>query len=280
MPIDYSKFGYRIDLENKANLIAQASPMPQITFAAPEEIDPRDWHRIENQGAMGSCQGHALSSVVEYTYHIATGEVIQLSPMWCYLETQKIDGLIGRDCGSTIDGGRQCAEQKGVCELPVFPYPNPVHYTTQEPSDAATNALKYRTKSHVYCRSYDDVLQFLESGAGGVEIGISWNNSMTPNSQGRIEQYRSGGGGHALCFLGYSKDVTDTDGRKYLWLANSWSDQWDAVLKGWALVSPRAVSQMCADQSVVMIGISDMDIPNQRKFNWDKSSIFHPYSKT
>lgn len=275
--MDYTIYGYRQDLENVQQLKATASPMPAMTFAAPEEIDPRPWHRIENQSSMGSCQGHALSSVVEYAYHIATGEVIQLSPMWCYLETQRIDGLIGSDRGSTIDGGRRLAETKGVCTLAVFPYPNPVRYSTNVPQGASEDAAKYVIRSHVMCRTYDDVFQFLASGAGGVELGITWNDSMYPRN-GVVERYRrGGGGGHAIAFLGYSKRK-DSQGRKYLWLANSHSQSYENG--GYVEVAPQAVNDMFTDPMTVMIGLSDLSVPKSRKFDWSKKSPLHPYPKS
>jgi hypothetical protein len=275
--MDYTQYGYRQDLENKAKLISTSSRMPALTFAAPKEIDPRPWHKIENQGPMGSCQGHALASVVEYAYHIATGEVIQLSCMWCYIETQRIDGLIGSDRGSTIDGGRRLSEEKGVCELSVFPYPNPIRYSTQVPQGAAENASKYKIRSHVMCNSYQDVFQFLASGAGGVELGIMWNDSMYPKN-GVVERYRGGGGGgHAIAFLGYSSRK-DSNGRNYLWLANSHSDSYG--VNGYVEVAPQAVDDMFGSQWTVMIGLSDLSVPKSRKFDWSKKSPFHPHPKS
>lgn len=259
-------YGYRFDLENQKNLEATASAMPAMTFAAPAEIDPTTWHRIEMQGSMGSCQGHALSSICEYAYYIALNSIIQFSPMWCYIMTQKIDGLLGRDQGSTIDGGRRCAEKYGVCPLQYFPYPNPVRYSTKVPQGAADEAAKYKIRSHVMCRSYDDVHQFLGSGLGGVEIGIGWSNAMTPDSNGVIKQYRGGGGGHAVSFLGYKKNGN-------LWLANSWSENWGN--RGWAEVTPDAVNQMFKSQYTVMIGMSDLAVPEPRKIDWIKDSVFH-----
>lgn len=267
------QYGYRFDLENFKRLEQYASPMPQMTFSAPEEIDPTKWHRIENQGSMGSCQGHALSSVCEYCYHIGTGEIIQFSPMWCYLMTQKKDGLFGQDVGSTIDGGRRVAQEDGVCRLEVFPYPG--RYSTNIPKGAADDAKDYKIRHHVVCRSYDDVFQFLASGMGGVEIGISWNGTCQPNSQGRIESYSaSGGGGHAVCFLGYSGTVKDSQGRKYLYLANSWDMRWG--IDGYALVAPRAVEQMFMGRHTVMIGMSEMIDLAPREIDWTKTSVFFP----
>lgn len=268
-------FGYRLDLENHAALEATAVEFRHLcaSHQAPEEMDPRPWHRIENQGSMGSCQGHALSSVCEMAYHIATGQATQFSPLFAYLATQKIDGLLGQDRGSTISGGRDCAERYGACPLHVMPYPNPVRYTSEIPQAAFEAAKPFRIRSHSMCRSYDDVFSYLSSGLGGVEIGIGWGNGLQVNQQGCVEQYHGGAGGHAVCFLGYGRRV-DSQGRKYLWLANSWSESWGR--NGWAEVSPAAVDQMARNPGTVMIGLSDMSTPRPRSINWiGKDSMFH-----
>lgn len=271
---DRFTFGYRIDLERRDELARDAVDFRAHIdglYAAPPEIDPRPWHRIENQGPMGSCQGHALSSVCEMAYHIATNEVIQFSPLFAYYATQKIDGILGRDAGSTISGGLQCARQYGACPLDVMPYPQPVRYTGRIPPEAFEAAAPFRIRSHAICRSYDDVFAFLASGQGGVEIGIRWGAAMTPNNDGVVEQFRPGSGGHAVCFLGYSRRE-DVRGRKYLWLANSWSEAWGD--RGWAEVAPRAVDQMAQHPETVMIGMSDLSTPMPRKIDWLKESVF------
>ncbi len=236
-------------------------------FGAPEEIDPRRWHRIENQGRVGSCQGFALSSVGELGFHVATGKVKQFSAMWCYLMSQRIGGLTG-DRGSRLIDGLTLAKTKGFCPDEVFPYPG--FYTTTIPAGCAAAALPYRIQYHAMCRSYDQVFQFLATHQGGVEIGVSWGG-MTPRADGVLERYRRGAlGGHAMAFLGYSRRL-DNQGRKYLWLANSHSEDWGN--QGWAEVSPTAVEEMLEQRDSVMIGLSDLTTPEPRKFNWSTQHV-------
>lgn len=65
-----------------------------------------DWLCVENQGHLGSCQGHAITTSAEVLYYVATGgEVVQLSRLKSYIDTQAEDGLLGSDSGSTIGGG-------------------------------------------------------------------------------------------------------------------------------------------------------------------------------
>lgn len=260
------QYGYRIDLEDTAWLARTATPFRYAVdgqFRAPDEIDPRGWHVIENQGGMGSCQGHANTSCCEYAFRVATAEVIQFSEMYSYLMSQKLDGLLGRDQGSTIMGGVTAATKFGCCPVDVFPYPS--RYSTTIPSGAHDAAKPFKINSHAVCTSYDDIFQYLASGQGGVEIGLAWNSSMEPVG-GTIESYRgSGGGGHAVCFLGYSKRV-DPTGRKYLWLANSWSQSWGK--SGWAEVAPAAIDTILRHRWSVAVGLSDLSTPEPRKVDW------------
>jgi len=263
--------GWRVDLEGpesdlRKELIAGSTDFREAVdglFSAPAEIDPRPWHRIENQKSMGSCAGHAQSSVCEMAYHIATGEVTQFSPLFAYYAAQKIDGITG-DNGSTISGSCKNAMKNGACPLDVMPYPNPVRYTGVVPKEAYESASPFKIRSHSVCKSYDDVKAFIASGQGGVQIGINWGGT-NPNSEGVIESFRPGSGGHSVCFLGYSSRK-DSEGRNYLWMANSWAETWGN--HGWAEVSPKAVDQMFQNSYTVMIGMSDLSTPTPRKIDW------------
>lgn len=264
--------GYRIDLEQRQRsideLVRTSKPLAEFRgLRIPDKIDPRPWHRIENQGSMGSCQGHALSSVCELGWRIATRcsrreDMIQFSPLFAYITSQEIDGIRGRDDGSTINAGRQSAMQYGCCPLELCPYPNPVQYTDRISKDAFEAAKDFKIRSHTLCRNYDDVFAFLASGQGGVEIGIAWGDQMMECRNGVLERFYPGQGGHAVCFLGYDDELKDRSGRHYLWLANSWSEEWGE--RGWARVSPPAVDQMCRHRDTVMVGLSDLDVRDNR----------------
>lgn len=268
----YPVGGWLIDKENRNELRATAGVMPQMAYSAPEEIDPRKWGHappIENQGQQGACQGHSLSSVVEYCHYVATQDYQQFSRAFAYYVTQKIDGIRG-DQGSTIQGGVKCAEEYGLpleefCRYPSSYNPNVV---TQEAYD---KAKAFRIQKHYWLDSYQKVFDFLASGQGAVHTGIVWNNSMTPQN-GVIENYRpGGGGGHAIPYLGYSKRK-DQQGRNYLLLFNSWGTQWGNG--GVAEVAPRAIESMLMDRWTVFVGLSDLTVPVVRPLDWIANSIF------
>lgn len=226
----------------------------------PDEIDHRGWLQIENQGAEGSCSGHATSSVLEVCNYIATGgDVIQLSRMFCYLSGQIEAGLIGSDCGCTIQGVVESAKKRGVCMEATFPYSG--RYETGIPDAAVFEAGGHQARSHCVMQSERDCFTFLASGVGGIICGVPWIESLARNP-GVVEQlYGSTLGMHAIPLVGYSK-TKDSQGRNFYWLPNSHGRQWGA--NGWAEISPSIV-EYWIKSSCVVIGVSDLAAYGPRK---------------
>jgi C1A family cysteine protease len=255
--VDYSHLvGFWLgDEEDRDHLEATSSPMPELMYAAPDEVDPRKLfssHRwVENQASQGSCAGHANTTILEYCLGVATQkEPVHLSRQYSYITAQKKSGISG-DRGSTIDGNVRTAVD-GIPEEPYWPYTGKYH--TSPPGGwepARENAKNYRLAKHSVLRSYQDCFDWIASGAGAVNIGIRWGVPDSPI----CENYNNSGGGHAVALIGYSKRV-DSQGRKYLWLLNSWGQNWGNG--GWCEVAPRAIEQMFQSNYTVMIGMTDM----------------------
>jgi hypothetical protein len=267
--------GYRIDLENRTALQANATSfdVQYSDFLEPEEIDPRKKVRHDKQFNMGSCQGFSLANCGEYLWAIVSGwgeykNDKQCSSLFAYLESQRIDGLLGRDSGSTISGGLKVAMQIGFLEeknLPYrTPYPSNARSVVTDEMRRLAGALK--VGSYSWLKSYDDIFKYLASGVGAVHTGTVWNNSFYA-SNGVIENISlANGGGHATAWLGYSKRK-DSRGRKYIWRLNSHNDSWTEL-------SPSVVDKICGHGYTSIVGISDMTTPEPRNIDWTKESIF------
>jgi len=275
-------FGYPIELEDRDSLRSSATDAVLLMMGdLPERMDPRKsalgsqgFLKVEDQGQIGSCQGQSLSCCGEFCHAFATGEVIQISRMYAYIASQ-MEKNIRADNGSTLEGGTR-AFKKGFPLESVAPYTRRYPgwgYITQAMRDAAV----YKLNSHTEMKSAEQVKQFIGSGIGIVQIGITWGNGMTPDSQGCIRSFSGrGGGGHAVVFCGYVPDA-DVGARSsagwWLLLKNSWSKRWGK--SGYAYVDPRACDQMLAHRWTSMYGRSDMDSPRPRpiKFDFTKQSI-------
>lgn len=266
--------GWRFDLESQARK-AMSLPVRRIPkafrdFAKPSEIDPRKWHRIESQGAIGACQGNCLASCLERLYWVATGgEVTQFSRIFAYLATQKRDGLLGSDRGSTIAGGVEVAAQHGLPFEEQVPYPNPARYPSRSDINRILSAKNYeagqpyKIRSQVAIRSYEDCIDWL-AGGGAVSIGIAWPVQLDRNAT--VNSFGGGGrGGHAIAILGYLRNGN-------LVVANSHSERYGD--SGWFYVTPSAFGQMLRHRYTACYGLSDMGQPKPRRVDFRKSKMF------
>lgn len=260
--------GYRIEIENHANLLATESPFVLTQrFSAPKAICHRPWRRVKNQRRMGSCTGASRASGGEILNWIGSqGGLVQLSIMYCYLENQRACGLLGADQGATIDGSVRAATETGFALEETFPYPD--RYSTDVPRAALAEGRLHLIKSHSVMRSYDDVFTWLASGVGVVLIGVPWLSGMTqvgPTMESS-DLHGSMLGGHAMLLEGYggpgSQPQVDRDGRPYLDLENSHDTSWGDG--GFTLVSPRVVDHWIQSRGV-LIGISDMTTYSPRQ---------------
>jgi hypothetical protein len=226
------------------------------------KVDPRKVMKIENQGSVGSCQGHALSSCVELCYYIATGDLTrQLSRAMGYYETQRIDGITS-DRGSTISGGIKLATTKGICREELWKYSG--RYDARRPANWAeieSDAAQHKIGQSYRMTSYDGVRTFLGSGQGGISIGISWGGEV---DRAIVNSFSgAGGGGHAIALLGLSERL-DSSGRPFVWMLNSWGSSWGNA--GWDEWAPNAVEQMLRHRFTACFGLSDMPNVKPREF--------------
>lgn len=220
-----------------------------------------DWLDPENQGDLGSCQGQAIKRCVQVLYFIATGKILDFSALWAYLRTQKEDGLLGADNGSTIAGGVNVAKLIGMLLAKLVPYvaEYPSQKRIKEILSAENDqaAEPYRILSGVPIKSFDDALQWL-SGGGVISIGTVWPFRFGPGWI--VDRWEpQGNGGHARML------AEITDGR--LTELNSWGPDWgDHGRFHW---DRKPFEDMLRHPWSVVIGLSDMAKPQPRKIDFN-----------
>lgn len=260
--------GYRWDLENRDRLYANGVEWrgfgPRVEI--PREVDPRGWLRTENQGPMGSCRGHSGTTGGEFIYKGIVGEVIQFSPMWLYLQTQKRDGLFGRDNGSTIENGVKVMVEEGLCTLDAFPYPNPVRYSTHIPDGAARDAAGYKFGRYSPIRSWQEAIEWIGTGQGYIDIGTRW---PLRHSNGLMRYWQpTGNGGHARALCGYIDHPVA--GERTLIDFNSHGER--SGDHGEFFMTEEAFEGMLRDRYSSVIGVSDMPTAKPREIDFTKTS--------
>lgn len=241
--------GYLIEEEDHAFLESTSTP---VLFAGPipQKVSFREKGlRIENQGRMGSCGGHAGSSVLECLNWLDTKDWIQLSRMWCYIAAQRETGHNGRDVGCTISGLAKAMQSRGVCLESSLPYPD--RYSDVLPRSAAEEAAQHKIKTFTRLPTAEQARQFIGSGLGLIAIGLPWMNGF---QNGEISSRTANGGsigGHALAVTGYD------DSRRLFEVANSWGQQ--AGSSGWFTMTYEFWDKIFRTQNAEAVGMSDLE---------------------
>lgn len=199
----------RLELENR-DMLKRLRNVPRAfrSFSRPDEVSV-DWHKTENQGPIGSCQGNDLASVLErLLYVMGHTPVTQLSRIFAYLATQKIDGLLGSDRGSTITGGIKLAMNHGVTPESLTGYPRSYPGRSERGRILAERnyeqARPYRALSKFAVPEDPDEAKNWIGGGGGISLGIKWPGMPRDRVFRRFTG--RGGGGHAVAILGYERD--------------------------------------------------------------------------
>lgn len=243
----------RLELEDRAFLQGLANiPRAFKTFARPDSVGV-EWHKTENQGPIGSCQGNGLSSCIERVEHVAQKPTVQLSRIFAYLATQKLDGLLGSDRGSTISGGAKLAKNTGVCPEDKTGYPRsyPGAAARQEilSTENYAAASLHKVASLWSAPEDPDEARNWIGGGGAISLGIVWPGIPSDRI---IRRFSGGSGGHAVAVLGY--DAT------YLVAVNSWGD-------GPFKITNDAWRSMMRHSYTAAIGLAGDDEPQPKPVN-------------
>lgn len=252
--------GWRADREDKSFLYGRSTRFEYLPMSElPERVDPRGKIGVKDQGQVGACSGFSRSYCMEALSNGIGGEGIQFSPMFAYLSGQKEDNLLGGDSGATISGGIKASRKYGNCPDALFPFPG--RYVTRIPDACWPAAEKHQLLAHAPVSSAEECRQAIGSGYP-VYLGIMWDRSMDAPV---IDRYRvgGGGGGHAVCLLGYDGD--------YLLMLNSWGPGWGD--RGWARWHMRAVDSMIRSSFSEFFIVSEIEQPHPRTWNYESMPL-------
>jgi len=268
--------GYDIKNENKKYITDNHTDFIVACrgYAAPAEIDPRDWYKIENQSSMSSCVGNGLTGPLEFSYRTKMKKALNFSRMYAYLISQQYSEIVqpgnryfGTDGGALIAGARKAAVDNGVCLEVTMPYPPGAHYTTSIPKAAHEESHIYKIGSSSVIGTtqdpYEEAKTYLSAGLGGLLVGAPWPFNIGANHT-VLDFSRYGSDGHAWCILGYLQD-----GR--LIAANSHGEGFED--KGWFYLNKRGFNEMVYNSNTNVVGLSDLTVPRPRSVDWTKDSM-------
>jgi hypothetical protein len=227
-------FGYPIELENKAELVAYGeSPMEALKAYKDsfpkfnKKADPATLLRILNQMNQGACQGHALALIFSICYWLATGRWLDFSRAAAYYLSQRYDGIRG-DRGSTLNGGRKVATIHGLCLESDWPYPS--SYNPAEPPNVP---YLYKLKVTKPFQTLNEVTDWTDAHLP-IQTGMNWNATCQREV---VNAYRSipGSGGHSTVF--WLRSMAGN-----VKMPNSWGVEWNGDgINEWTEASIAAV---------------------------------------
>ena len=224
------------------------------------EVDPRPYLKMEMQGTMSSCCGHAGSSLMEMLWGLQAGsfaEVQQLSRYWCYRKSQEYwtGPNHNQDNGTTIDSVLRAMKAVGCPLESTVPYPRAYGPKLPNSSAVFAEASLRRIQSHAMAESWEQTTSWIR-GIGGVDFGCIWTRAMA-NFRGLVwteSTVREDGSrsGHSFAGIG----VVKHDGEDHIVGANSHSEAYGT--RGFFLISRRAYEYLLGRRYSAIALVSDL----------------------
>lgn len=181
----------------------------------------------------------------------APAKLVQVSRLFEYYATRKIEGTTTEDAGASIRDAIKAGVLYGVADESAYPY-DITKFAVNPPSGIWTAAATHKVTS--YHSIADGDIQTMKSAlATGFLVGFGFNvydyfMSASMASKGILpvpgpsEQLQ---GGHAVCLVGYD------DSKKMFLVRNSWGTSWGQAGYFWMAYDYVANKQLASDFWVV-----------------------------
>lgn len=221
--------------------------LPLTTFQVSEPqshiIDQTKFTPIKNQGGLGSCTAFAGCSQLEYYVKRRTGNDVNLSELFLYLETRRNLGWEDKDSGAYLRTTMKTMASIGTCLEKEWPY-NIAKYRENPPAHVYPRADDYKADSYFKIDksqySKHETIQRIKSALNKnfpLIFGfVCYRDSLRQSrSEGNIPYPSSKdvvSGGHAVLMVGYddeyeiknTQDDSVTVGAFII--RNSWGKNW------------------------------------------------------
>ena len=210
--------------------VAQFSPAGSTKL--PAALDFRAvLHPVRNQGAEGTCVGHALTAVMGYQQNTQAPAGQQpdreiLSPRDAYEGARMVDPVLGGGEGAYPRAALKYAQRTGVCREDRWPYFEKQRGTPR----AGAPESRYANRILTYSRIPLAVQALKESlywhGPALITVPVD-QGFQACGADGRIQSRGLSLGAHAITLAGYD------DARQAFLIRNSWGAGWGDKGDGW-----------------------------------------------
>jgi C1A family cysteine protease len=221
---------------------------------------------LRNQGKRGTCVGFGSANMRDVQE--LSDSLIQVSPLFIYLESKKIDGLPAGTEGTTLKAALTVLKNIGVCPESDLPYTEPNF--SADTSTLAQNATKGKISAYARVYTIEEIKQAIYQD-GPVLIGCSITQQFRdlPPSENVFIKSLFGGqmvGGHCMSLHGWDDSIGAFK------LKNSWAD-WGNI-NGYAWMSYNCVTERSIDLGMGMFNEAFTSVDIKTGFTGQKIEMW------
>ena len=229
-------FGWLPDLPDFRDKLAFPDKhLMEALMALPPSVDLRERHtfNVLDQGYIGSCVAHAVSSAIEYAKHMRADDPgvsnfleedrkFPVSRLFLYYEARKAIGMTSEDSGCHIRDAMRVAYNVGAPRETGWTYREDA-FSMEPPKRSYKSAPYHKITSYKSVAVNGQEVRLALSQGSPVVVGISVFDSFYNERNGIVpmpsfsDEYL---GGHAMLVVGY-----DDRSARYTVL-NSWGNTW------------------------------------------------------
>jgi Cysteine protease len=225
---DLPDFRDKLAFPEKAGIAATAASVPQ-------RVDLRERHVfvVNDQGYLGSCVAHAVSSAIEYAKHTRENDPkvsdfleqdrqFPVSRLFLYYEARRPIDMIAEDSGCYIRDAMRVAYNIGVPRETGWRYHEDA-FAVAPPARSYKSAPYHKITSYKSVAVDNNEIRLALSQGHPVVFGISVFDSFYNERNGVVpmptfnDEYL---GGHSMLIVGYD------DRSKLYTVLNSWGNTW------------------------------------------------------
>jgi C1A family cysteine protease len=199
--------------------------LPLMATTLPDHVDPLGTsNKVEDQGNLGSCTGHASTTALE----IVTGNKQQYSRLMAYYNGRLVEGNTRYDDGAYLRDVIKGLKTYGVSYESLWPYIE-TKFAAKPSAAAYSNAMlaKNLVAKYEAVTTLDQMKTAIAAGLP-VVFGFMVTNQIETAAVAKSGylRYPTGTdyivGGHAVAAIGYDMRGTEP----FMWVRNSWGNSW------------------------------------------------------
>jgi C1A family cysteine protease len=216
-------YGWKPDLPDQRDI--RYGAVYRVLKKLPKSADLRPiCSAVEDQGDLGSCTAHALTSAFEAVLLKNGWQFSEMSRLFLYYNERAIEHTVNEDSGAMIRDGIKSLVKQGCCREIRWPY-DIKKFTARPAAACYADGLKHQVTSYQRIDTLDQMRACLASGypfVFGFTVYESFESQAVAKS-GVVPMPGPGEralGGHAVMAAGYD------DGKKRFLVRNSWGTDW------------------------------------------------------